>query len=196
MLKKSSYNWSMSGLIFTALTVLVFLSSAAIADINDQVALLDIDTATLDDVIEIFGEPTAYKWSDQAYNKEDLPVAVYCLWYPDSFFIVMQWDSVDEVRFESPTLGYVWTGGIQVGSSLDEVLNVVGQPTETVVGQSIANVDGVLYKDINGTVGYCYYRRSDQNVRFFFSNYTVIALYLTRSTTPPPPPSRSPPGPI
>ena len=166
-------------LIFTIQPGLVFFDGDASANINDQVAQLDFNTATLDDVIEIFGEPTAYKWGSQIYNRGDLPVAVYCLWYPDSFFIVMTWDSVNELRFESPALGYIWTGGIHVGSSLNDVLSVVGQPTETVVGQPCGWSDGVLYKDIDGTTGYCYYCRSDQNVRFFFSNYNVSALYLT-----------------
>ena len=172
------------------LLAMFLVAGIAVADINDQVAQLDIDTATLDDVIDIFGEPVDYAWGDQIYTKDNLP-DVYIARYPNEFGILMDRGYINELRFESPAAGYVWTGGIQVGSSLDDVLAVVGQPTETVVGQSVANEDGVLYKDINGIVGYCYYRRSDQNVRFFFWNYAVSALYLTRSTTPPPPPTGS-----
>ncbi|MHC4638454.1 MAG: choice-of-anchor Q domain-containing protein [Planctomycetota bacterium] len=190
MLKKSSYNWSMSELVFTALLGLILLSSIAVADINDKVAQLDFDTATLDDIIDIFGEPVAYLWGDQTYTKDNLP-NVYIARYPNEFGILMVNGHIDELRFESSAAGYLFQGQIQVGSSLDDVLAVVGQPTETLVNQSWGNEDGVLYKDINGTVGYCYYRRSDQNVRFFFLNYAVSALYLTHSTTSPPPPTSS-----
>ena len=62
MFKKGCYKWSMLGFIFTVLLGVVLLTGVATADINDQVALLDFDTATLDDVIAIFGEPIRYHW--------------------------------------------------------------------------------------------------------------------------------------
>ncbi len=188
MLMKRSFDRSV--LVIMILFGLVFLSGIATADINDQIAQLDIETATLDDVIDIFGEPVEYVWGSQTYTRDNLP-NVYLARYPNSFDVMMASGYISELRFSSSAAGaagYIWTGGIQVGSSLNDVLAVVGQPTETVVGQPIANVDGVLYKDINGRVGYCYYSRPDQNVRFFFWNYAVSALYVTRSTTPPPPP--------
>jgi hypothetical protein len=153
----------------------------AVADINDKVEQLDIDTAHFDNVIQIFGEPIEYRWGNQIVNKNDLPVENYCLYYPDGFWVWMRFDWIMELRFESAAVGYVWNGGIRVGSSLSSVLAVVGQPTETVIGQPCGWEDGVLYKDINGTTGYCYYRRADQNVRFFFLDYKVNALYVTRS---------------
>jgi len=186
MFKKSSYNWSMSGLIFTALVGLVFLSSTAVANINDQVAQLDFDTATLDDIIDIFGEPVKYHWAGQNYTRDNLP-NVYIVQYPNEFGIVMVNGHIDELRFESPAAGYLFQGQIQVGSSLGDVISVVGQPTQTIVGQPCGWQDGVLYKDINGTVGHCYYLRSDQNVRFFFWNYNVTALYLLGNSNSPPP---------
>jgi hypothetical protein len=172
------------------LLALLLVVNVAVADINDQVALLDIDTATLDDVIDIFGEPVEYHWNGQTYTKDNLP-NVYIAQYPNDFGIVMVSGYIDELRFESPAAGYLFQGQIHVASSLNDVLSVVGQPTETVVGQPNGGQDGVLYKDINGTKGYCYYRRSDRNVRFFFLNYAVSALYVTRSTLLPPPPPGS-----
>lgn len=68
-----------------------------------------------------------------------------------------------------------------MGSPLEEVLEAVGQPKETVEGQKNWFEDGVLYKDIEGRKGYCYYGRADQDVRFFFRSYKVIAIYETRS---------------
>jgi hypothetical protein len=147
MFNKNSYNWSMSGLIFTALLGLVFLSSIAVADINDQVAQLDFDTATLDDVIAIFGEPLEYRWGGQIYQRDELPVEIYVLFYPDGFLVYMTWDSVHELRFTHPGAGFLFHGQIEIGSSLEDVLAVVGQPTEIVEGQANGNQDGVLYKE-------------------------------------------------
>ena len=41
--------------------------------------------------------------------------------------------------------------------------------------------DGVLYKDIDGRKGHCYYARSDHNVRLWFLDYKIIAIYMTCS---------------
>ncbi len=150
-------------------------------DIHAKVAQLNIDTAKLDDVIRIFGEPIEYIWGRKIINKAKIPTDRYCIKYPYDVHIFMLWDSIVELRFESPAAGYVFRDKIRVGSSLDEVLEVVGQPAKTVKGGRIRWVDNVLYKDIKGKKGYCYYHRPDQNVRFFFLNYKVKALYITRS---------------
>jgi serine protease AprX len=188
MFKNSFYNCLATGFAFTAVLSVVFLSSMAVADINDQVAQLDIDTANLDDIIDIFGEPVRYNWLGQTYTRDNLP-DFYIVEYSDVFSIFMANGYIEELRFESPD--YLFKGQIRVGSPRRAVLAVVGQPTETVVGQPCGWEDGVFYTDIDGRTGYCYYRRSDQNVRFFFENYVVSDLYLTRSTTPPPPPISS-----
>ena len=136
-----------------------------------KVAKLNIDTAKLDDVIKIFGEPIAYVWCQNTIEKNKIPTDQYCVNYPDDFSIYMNWDKIVELRFSSPFADYSFRDKIRVGSSLDDVLEVVGQPTETVEGEPIGWFDGVLYRDIEGTKGRCYYHRSDQNVRFFFLNY-------------------------
>ena len=154
--------------------------SKPISDINAKVAQLDIDTATLDDVIRIFGEPTKYYWGNKTFSKNNLPSA-YILDYPNGFQVVMNNGQISELRFERPGAGYIYRSKLKVGSLLDEVLEIVGQPTEVLEGQACGWKDGVLYKDIDGRKGYCYYKRSDQGVRFFFGNYKVTALYMTRS---------------
>lgn len=150
-------------------------------DFPQKVAKLDIDKANLDDIIEIFGEPVEYVWGRQIIDRANIPTERYCIKYPDDFHIFMRWDTIVELRFESPAADYIFHNKIRVGSSLDEVLEVVGQPAETVEGKPIGWADGVLYKDIDGRKGYCYYHRSDRNVRFFFLNYKVKAMYITRS---------------
>jgi hypothetical protein len=151
-------------------------------DFPEKVAKIksNIDIASLEDVIRIFGEPVEYIWGNQTFQKKNLPRR-YVVVYPGRFCVFISEDKIVEIRHEGPGTGYVWKGGLHVGSPLEEVLEVTGQPTEAVEGQKNLFEDGVLYKDIEGTKGYCYYARVDQNVRFFFWNYKVSALYETRS---------------
>lgn len=148
-------------------------------DINAKVARLNIETATVDRVIRIFGEPTKYVWGKERFEKSNLPDR-YILVYPDGFRIFMMNGRIVEHRHEGPD-GYIWRGKLQVGSSLEEVLKVVGRPKKTVVGQPNKFEDGVLYKDIDGKEGGCYYGRERKGVRFFFRDYKVSALYVSRN---------------
>jgi len=125
------------------------LLSPQISDINHKVPQLDLGTANLDDVISIFGEPTRYHWSGRTCTKGNLP-GVYIAQYPDDFGVVMLSGRVHELRFESGAAAYVFRDTIHVGSWLREVVEVMGQPTETVIRQPCAWADGVLYKDIDG----------------------------------------------
>jgi hypothetical protein len=161
--------------LFIVLFLSVCIASEPVSDINAKVAQLDIETADLDKIISIFGEPEKYVWDKETFQRQNLPV-MYALGYPDRFFIVMVKGHIYELRFHQP--GYIFRDKIQVGSSLEEVLKVIGQPTETVVNQKNMFKDGVLYKDIDGRKGVCYYSRDDQNVRFFFSDYKVAGLYV------------------
>jgi serine protease AprX len=151
-------------------------------DINAKVAQLDINTADLDDVIRIFGEPEKYFWQGKTFIKDNLP-SIYIAAYPDDFYILIGGGKISELRFEGPGSGYVYRDKLKIGSSLDEVIKVVGQPKQIVQKQAMPRIaeDGVLYKDINGRKGYCYYGRRDSGVRFFFLNEKVAALYVTRT---------------
>lgn len=147
-------------------------------DINAKVAKLNIKTARLDRVIRIFGEPVEYAWGNQAFTKDNLPL-VYLLNYPNGFSVLMNHGKVEELRHSQP--GYKFRGKLQVGSSLEQALEVIGKPKQTVEGQQNDLKDRVLYKDIDSKEGYCYYARSDKGVRIFFLDYKVNALYVTRS---------------
>ena len=143
-----------------------------------KIEQLDIDTADLEQVKEIFGKPLLYRWNRQTFDENDLPDR-YIMSYPAGFSVFMFNNLIREIRFREP--GYVFNDTIQVGSTLDEVLEHLGPPTETIVGKKIEFKDGVLYKDIDGTKGYCYYHRSDKLVRMFFKDYKAIALFVTRT---------------
>jgi len=152
------------------------------SDINKKIAQIDIDKATIEDVIRIFGEPIKYHWAGKSFTKDTLP-STYVAAYPDNFDIVFGNGKITELRFRGPKAGYVYQGKLKVGSSLDEVLEVVGQPTETVEGQTMPKLakDNVLYKNIGGRKGYCYYyySRKDHGVQFYFLNYNVTDMTLT-----------------
>ena len=75
---------------------------------------------------------------------------------------------------------YVFREKLRPGSTLDEVFEVIGHPKKTVQGEN-SYKNGVLYKDIDGRKGHCYYGRYDQNVRLWFSDYKIAAIYMTRS---------------
>ncbi len=157
------------------------IDSAFQKDFNAKVAQLNIDTATLDDIIRIFGEPIRYAREQETFTKDNLP-SRYAVYYPNNFSVVVNNGRIDELRFEGAASGYVFRNRLKVGSSLEEVFDFVGQPTETIVGEAIQIAKtNVLYKDINGRKGWCYYHRPDHNVRFFFMDYKVSALYVTRS---------------
>ncbi|RPI72888.1 MAG: hypothetical protein EHM45_21555, partial [Desulfobacteraceae bacterium] len=163
----------------------LYLRDQPVPEINQKIGQYDFENSDREKVISVFGEPMKYTAYGQEYPKDNLP-EFYCMEYPGDFMICVYQNRAYELRFHSNALGYKWPdsgtgawGTIQVGASLQEVLWMVGEPTETVVGQACDGRDKVLYKDIDGQTGYCYYARSDRNVRFFFLDNKVNALYLT-----------------
>jgi hypothetical protein len=141
-----------------------------------------MDTANLQGVKKVFGEPLKYIWGDETFDADDLPghfIAVY----PAGVHIFMSGDHIVELRHEGPRSGYALKGGIRVGSTVEQVLAVLGSPRKTVRGESInwSDSDNVLFRDIKGTKGHCYYRLPEQNLRLWFWNDKLQAIYMTRS---------------
>lgn len=160
----------------------VFLGDCSLTsaqDINAKVAQLDINTANLDDVIRIFGEPEKYLWRGKTFTKDDLPSTYIASYYSSSLQLVMSGSKIFELRFERQDIGYAYQDKLKIGSSLDEAVELLGKPKEMLQGKPNKYKDGVLYRDIDGRKGICYYGRADKNVRIFFWNYKVTALYLT-----------------
>lgn len=151
----------------------------------ERVARLDIDTAGPQQVKEIFGEPGKYVWGDKTFKPDALPDR-YIMNYPCGFSVFMMGDRIMEIRHERHRGGspYVYRGTLRIGSTMEEAVALLGEPTETVTGQKNEFKDGVLYRDANGNEGDGYYHRSDQKVRLFFAQNQVIAIYMTRSDYP------------
>jgi len=172
----------MFNLIFVAVTLFT-LSTPAVSgelpEINRKVEQLVVGSSNLEDVIRVFGEPTRYSWGRKTFKKDDLP-PIFAAVYPRGVYIVIYNGTVHEIRFESPRSKYLFMGRIGIGSRLEDVLEVVGRPKEIIENEPIGFKDGVLYKDIEGRKGDCYYARSDRRVVIIFGDYKVANLCLTR----------------
>ncbi len=172
----------MFNLIFVALALFA-LSMPAVSDelpeINQKVEQLTVGSSSLEDVIRVFGEPTRYSWARKTFKKDNLP-PFFAAAYPRGVYIVISNDTVHEIRFESPQSKYLFMGRIRIGSRLEDVLEVVGRPKEIIENKPIGYKDGVLYKDIEGRKGDCYYARSDKRVEIIFDDYKVANLCLKR----------------
>jgi hypothetical protein len=153
-------------------------SENKILSLNEKVAKLNIKTTKLRQIYRVFGEPLEYKWSDETFEKDKLPDR-YIMVYPGGFHILMLRGKVNELRYYEP--GYRFLGKFQVGSSLEDVIEALGRPGKTVVGKPNESKNGVLYKDIDGNQGQCYYSREKKGVQCFFADYKVTALYVSRN---------------
>lgn len=156
-----------------SLTELKFLQN-----INTNVDRIDINKATVDDIIEVFGKPLAYQLGRQFFKRHKLPDK-YIINYPAGFSIFMVDDHIEELRFVRP--GYKFRNKLQVGATLEDTFASLGQPLKIVQGRPGEFKDGILYKDIDGRIGYCYYYNKGQNVRLFFEEYMLKSLFLTVS---------------
>jgi hypothetical protein len=154
----------------------------SLPDIDARIAQLSRNGTTVDDVLQILGEPDQYLWGTNIFNKDELPNN-YILSYSQGVQAWVRNGLVRELRSERPGPGFTWQGTLRLGSSSDEVLAALGPPTKTVVGQPCAFEAGVLYQDIGGESGYAYYARPDRNIRLFFSDNKVSALYITPETS-------------
>ncbi len=155
-------------------------SETFLENFDEKLAGFDIDNAHLEDVINTFGYPIRYIWGQETFDPPELPIR-YIMQYPADFNVFMSECKVVEVRHEGPGTNYAFMGKIKVGTPLEEVLDVFGMPDETVEGKENQFRDNVLYMDIEGNKGHCYYGRSESDARLWFLDYEVIAIYTTRS---------------
>ncbi len=151
--------------------------------LQERVDRLDIDSAGRDQVQAIFGNPIKYVWGEETFPADATMPKRYIMMYPCGFHVYMNDGRIMEIRHYEPT-PYVYRGKLRIGSTLEEALVVLGEPTETVTGKGNDFKDGVLYWDTDGNEGSGYYHRSDQHVRLWFRDGKIIAIYMTRSDYP------------
>lgn len=135
---------------------------------------------SLEDVIAVLGEPARYGWSGQTFTKDNLPDR-YIAFYTGGLSVWMASGKVNEVRLHGGPPEYRFAGKLGIGSSLEEVLAVLGEPGRTVTGGELTYEDNVLYRDCTpreGTGTVSYYARPDKRVRVFMEDDRVTALFL------------------
>ena len=151
---------------------------AKLEPLEEEITKLRRRGTTTEDVIRVLGEPEKLIWGRQTFTKDNLP-ETYILQYPKGLHVVVSGGMATEFRSERPGPGFTYRGKLRLGSPLKDVLDVLGEPSHTVVGEPIGFVRDWLYKDIDGRKGYSYYSRADHGVRVFLVNGNVCALYLT-----------------
>ena len=167
-----------AGTTTVAIKTLLPPAGFTVDNLDAKIARLNHPGATVQEVIQVLGKPARYFWDNRTLDKSHLP-ETYLMIYPQSVMVAVSRGMVMELRSEGEGRGFIWHG-LRLGTSLDEALQILGPPTDTVVGkQPVDYFDGVLYKDMEGKKGYCYYSRPEQNLRLFFLNNRVTALYLT-----------------
>ena len=153
-------------------------TNGTLDDLDAKIVRLSQTGSTVQDAIRSLGEPEQYRWGEKTFTKDTLP-RVYGMVYPHGLHVMIAGGKVVELRAQDPGPGFSWHGVLRRGSSLAEALKVLPLPSKTVVGKPLGFAANVLYKDIDGKQGYCYYRCPDQNVRLFFTEGKISALYIT-----------------
>lgn len=146
--------------------------------ILENIESLDIETYSREELINLFGEPESYVWGDQSFSIDELN-GFYIMVYSDDFHIWMADNSIVELRFYSDF--YQSENDVSVGMNVEEVLEKLGEPSETRTGDSNGFIDNVLYQDIDNDTGRCYYSVPEENIRLFFKDHKVLAMYITRT---------------
>ena len=171
------------GLLAGPLAPAASATNGTLDDLDAKIVQLSNKGSTVQDVIRSLGEPEQYRWGEKTFTKDALP-DTYVLQYPQGLHVMISGGKVAELRTEQPGPGFTWHGILRLGSSLAEALKVLPLPSKTVVGQPLGFAANVLYQDIDGKQGYCYYCCPDQNVRLFFLGDKVASLYVTVTPEP------------
>jgi len=171
--------WRIAILLF-GLTL--YAQAPSPGDISKKLRKLDIETATIQDLVRLFGEPAGYLWGRETFQKDNLPARYIARFDPDIHAVVVN-GQVVELRFHTP--GIKLLDAIEVGSSLDEMFAALGRPKAVVEGE-LGFISGVLYWDFQGMKGIAYYSSREKGVRLFLHEGRVSELMLARKSQFPP----------
>lgn len=151
---------------------------------------LTVGTSNADNVrTELGREPNGYLWDTTTYTKDTLPTGYYCMQYllagSNALIVVINNTSskhiVDELRIEGP--GYSCMGGkLKRGTSLEDAITILGNPSITKDGAANEYVTDVLYKNIDGVAGKHYYKNSANGIRLFFKANNATGIYIYSGT--------------
>jgi hypothetical protein len=136
-------------------------------------------------MIRVMGEPKRYWVGGRTYNKKHLPQG-YLVSYPNGIQAALWQGRVYEVECVAPGPGFSYRGTLRIGSTLDDVVQELGPPTETNSGHPqknfmpnrLSGFGGILYTNIGGQEGEDYYWRPDQGVRFMLKKGVVWEICM------------------
>lgn len=176
-----------AAVVLTAATATVVIGQgrAQGESLDAKIERLSQPGTTEAEAISVLGEPVRYANGTNTFSKGKLPES-YSLVYTNGVEVWALRGRVMQLRSLRPGPGFGYHHKLRLGSTLEEVLNVVGPPLETIpgrpaksiLGQKLTGDPGVLYTEIGGEAGLCYYWRPDQNVQFLFKQNKVIALLI------------------
>ena len=146
-------------------------------NLDAKIVQLSQPGTTVEKAIELLGQPERYSWERRTLTATNLP-PVYFLNYPQGVSVFVNSGRIVRLECNRPGPGFTWQGRLRLGSSLEEVEQVVGAPSNTVVGQR-GFTPGILYQDFDGNKGYSAYRPAAQQVQFFFQENKVIAIQVS-----------------
>jgi RNA polymerase sigma factor (sigma-70 family) len=169
----------------TTATVVIGRDHASAESLDAKIERLSRPGTKVAEAISLLGEPVRYANGTNTFSKGKLPES-YSLVYTNGVEVWALRGRVMQLRSLRPGPGFGYHGKLRLGSMLEEVLDVVGPPLETIpgrpakviLGRKLTGDPGVLYTEIGGEAGLCYYWRPDQNVEFLFKQNKVIALII------------------
>jgi RNA polymerase sigma-70 factor (ECF subfamily) len=113
------------------------------SELDAKIAQLAKAGTPVEEAIRLLGKPIEYRWGNETFAKDKLP-ATYILRYDKGVAVVVNAGQVTELRAEGVGPGFSYHGQLRLGSSLEDMLRVVGEPSTTVTGQPLKFEPGVL----------------------------------------------------
>ena len=145
--------------------------------LNDMVEKVRAEGSTREAVLKVFGKPYRYSAGGKKFDENDLPRG-YFMWYraPYILFAVAD-DRVGEIHILNR--GYVLENGLRVGSSLEDVVTVLGRKPEEVSGQRASRGrPNVLFREPQGTPGTALMHLAEEPVLLMFRNDVIDQITL------------------
>jgi hypothetical protein len=165
---------------------------------------VDIHQAGREDILRVFGKPAGYIYANTLVRDpkdSELPGA-YTMSYPGGFQVHVDRGQVQEFRFLAglkAAPNYTYRGTLQIGSSTNDALAVMGQPDKVaqatrehivhtflnpqsyIDGGKLPFEDGVFYRDANEPDGLSFYARQNEGVKVLIQSGRVVNMFLTRT---------------
>jgi hypothetical protein len=162
------------------------LETATPEELAARIDRLNIGSATRQDVVAQLGEPVSYVLGAEKLDVNDLP-SRYAMIYPGGVHTVVINDRLQRISIFTP--GYRYRGAIQVGTSMQEALKVLGSPRKTIEGVAYSEIrditeDNVLLDRLNGVAGNALYRNEAEGLTLHFRDGRVAQIMLLPKPQP------------